>query len=100
MNDDVITVESIPASSDAKEAASLVKRSLSLLGHVNVKLDVVVGEATVSIDQLFALAKGNVLTLDTELDEPIQVRLDGKTVALGHLVAVGDQFGIKISEIL
>ncbi|WP_243040904.1 FliM/FliN family flagellar motor switch protein [Dyella sedimenti] len=100
MNDIVEDLELSPVAREARDGSPLVKRNLSLLGHVNVKLDVVVGQVGVSIDQLFSLAKGEVLALDAELDEPVKVRLDGKTIALGHLVAVGDHFGIKISEIL
>jgi flagellar motor switch protein FliN/FliY len=46
------------------------------------------------------MGKGDLLTLDSGMDEPVSIRLDGKVIAKGHLVPVGDQFGVKISEIL
>ncbi len=101
MNEDILNRnDSTLFKEAAAESQPLIKRNLSLLGHVNVKLDVVVGQANVSVERLFSLVKGDTVTLDAGLDEPVKVRLDGKVVALGHLVAVGDQFGIKISEIL
>jgi len=99
MNEEAIATAELATQDEAK-ASPLVKRNLSLLGHVNVKLDVVVGHANLSVDRLFSVVKGDVLTLDAEMDEPVRIRLDGKTVALGHLMAVGDQFGVKITEIL
>jgi flagellar motor switch protein FliN/FliY len=78
----------------------LIKRNLALLGHVNVRLDVLLGGTELSVEKLFSLAKGDSIVLDTELDAPVTLQLDGKPIARGHLVAVGDCFGLKISEIL
>ncbi|ULU23719.1 FliM/FliN family flagellar motor switch protein [Dyella terrae] len=100
MNEDTVAAEAITTKTEAPEVHPLIKRNLSLLGHVNVALDVVVGQANVSVDRLFSLAKGDVVTLDADMDAPVAIRLDGKIVAMGYLVAVGDQFGVKISEIL
>lgn len=81
-------------------ADPLLKRDLSLLGHVNVPLQVVLGTTALTIDKLFDLKAGETVTLDVGLDEPVALRLDGKTIASGHLVAVGDHFGLRITEIL
>jgi flagellar motor switch protein FliN/FliY len=78
----------------------LIKRNLALLGHVNVRLDVLLGSTELSVEKLFSLSKGESIVLDTELDAPVTLQLDGKPIARGHLVAVGDCFGLKISEIL
>ena len=77
----------------------LVKRDISALGHVAVQLDVVVGNATSTIGELFAMSEGQVLELDRELDQLLELRLNGKPFARGHLVAAGDHFGIKIVEL-
>ena len=101
MNEEVTATAGVPpVRGEAQETHPLIKRNLSLLGHVNVQLDVLVGRASVSVERLFSLAKGDVVALDAGIDEPVTIRLDGKVVAMGHLVAVGDQFGVKISEIL
>lgn len=81
------------------EGEPMVRRDLALLDHVSVKLEVVLGQATLTVKDLFALAQGDTLDLDTELDAPVQLQLDGKTIGRGHLVAVGDRFGLRITEI-
>jgi len=78
----------------------LIKRNLALLGHFNVRLDVLIGNAELSVEKLFSLSKGESIVLDAELDAPVTLQLDGKPIARGHLMAVGDCFGLKISEIL
>jgi flagellar motor switch protein FliN/FliY len=81
------------------EGEPMVRRDLALLDHVSVKLEVVLGQATLSVKDLFALAHGDTLPLDTELDAPVWLQLDGKTIGRGHLVAVGDRFGLRITEV-
>jgi len=81
------------------DAAPIIKRDLAVLGHVPVKLEVVLGHASSSVEELFGLREGSTLTLNTELDAPVALQLNGKTIARGHLVAVGDHFGLKIVDI-
>ena len=90
------------ANASAQEAVPgepVVKRDLAMLGHVDVHVEVVLGRATLTVEELFALKAGASLTLDTELDAPVALQLNGKTIARGQLVAVGDNFGIKIVDI-
>lgn len=81
------------------EGGILAKRDLSVLGHVSVRLEVVVGHASASVEELFALKSGDMLALDAELDAPVALRLNGKTIARGHLIAMGDNFGFQVTEI-
>lgn len=77
----------------------VVKRDLAMLGHVAVRLEVVLGRTSTTVDELFALKAGSSLKLDTELEAAVTLQLNGKTIAKGHLVAIDDHFGIKIIEI-
>jgi flagellar motor switch protein FliN len=78
----------------------LIRRNLAMLGHVNVRLNVVLGGAELNVEKLFGLAKGDTVALDTDLDAPVTLQLDGKPIARGQLIAAGDCFGLKITEIL
>lgn len=81
-------------------ATPLVSREIDLIGHVSVSLTAEVGTAEVTIDQLFSLKAGEIVTLLQRVDEPLLLRLNGKAFARGELVAVDDNFGIKITEIM
>jgi flagellar motor switch protein FliN/FliY len=72
---------------------------LDLVGHVTVTLTVSLGSAQLSVEELFALSNGAVIALDREVDAPVDVRIHDKVVARGTLVAVGDRFGVRITEI-
>ena len=52
------------------------------------------------LTRLFSLAAGDVVTLDRDVDAPVDIRMHGKLIARGHLVAAGDRFGVRISEIV
>lgn len=82
------------------KSPELVAREMELIGHVSVDLVAEIGSAKLSVSKLFALKAGEVLALQQTVSEPIILRLNGKAVARGELVAVDDNFGVKITEIL
>jgi len=73
---------------------------LDLIGHVKVKLSVALGTAELSISSLFSLSPSDVLTLDRSVEAPVDIRLNDKVIARGTLVAVGDNFGVRVTDIL
>jgi flagellar motor switch protein FliN/FliY len=74
--------------------------NFDLIRDVRVRLTVSAGECEITVKELFALKANAVLSLNKETSEPVDVLLDGKVVARGNLVAVGDSFGVQIIEIL
>jgi len=85
---------------DNTQAEPLITRDLNLVGHVLVELTVEVGHAEMSVDELFALRAGDVVKTLQQVNQPMTLRLNGKAVALGSLVAVDDNFGFQIREIV
>ena len=77
----------------------LSKPDLALVGHVPVSLSVVVGDAQITMERLFALKAGEVITMAQDVDHPVTVMLHGRAIATGELVAVGDQFGVRIIDV-
>lgn len=71
-----------------------------LLKNVKVRLSVSVGECELTVRDLLELKEESVLTLARDTKEPVDVTLDGKLIARGHLVAVDDNFGVRITEIV
>jgi len=72
---------------------------LDLVKNVKVGLSVYVGECELSVEELFDLKDGSVISLDREVGAPVDVMYDGKLIARGELVAVDDNFGVKVTEI-
>ena len=80
-------------------AKNVIPFAMDLVGHLPVDVNVHVGSVEISIEKLFSMKAGDTLKLREELDAPIRLVVDGKTVALGNLVAVDENFGIQITEV-
>lgn len=72
---------------------------IELIQGVKVRLGTSLGQAELSVAELFALQEGALVTLDRTPDDPVQIHLDGRLVAEGELVVVGDRFGVRITRI-
>jgi flagellar motor switch protein FliN/FliY len=87
---------------ELKEGAmghALFAPDLSLLKHVDVTLEVKVGEASLTVAELFALKAGSRVKLDRLIDEPVDVLLNGKVIAAGQLAVMGEHLGVRITEV-
>ena len=89
-----------PGAAQAEQkAASLPKINPELIDAVEVSLDGFLGTARMTVGELTALEKGGVITLDATLNTAVELRLNGVAVARGELVAVGDNFAVRLTEI-
>ncbi|MDM4772921.1 FliM/FliN family flagellar motor switch protein [Solimonas sp. SE-A11] len=77
-----------------------LERQLDLVRDIKVTVRASMGSAELTIASLFALREGDVVTLDRETDAPVDITLEGNLIARGQLVAAGDRFGLRITEIL
>lgn len=75
------------------------RQDISLIGHVQVSLAAQVGTVTMSIERLFGLKSGDVVSMNELLEAPLTLMLNGRPVARGELLAVDDHFGIRILEL-
>jgi flagellar motor switch protein FliN/FliY len=80
-------------------AGALVQAHLGLVQNVRATLTVVAGSTELSIGELLALKAEQVLQLDRLVEDPVELMLDGKVVARGQLVAVEDNFGVRIVDV-
>lgn len=69
------------------------------LRHLKVQLTVSVGAAELTVGELLDAHAEQVIRLDRGMDDPVDVLLEGQVVARGILVAVGDHFGIRLTEL-
>lgn len=72
--------------------------ALPFLGNLKVRLSAQLGTTEISVAELTALQKGATLSLDKLLDQPVDLMAEGHVVAQGTLVAVGDNFGLRITS--
>ena len=70
-----------------------------LLRDLSITLEARLGEAVMPIGDLLALKAGSVLSLETRLNEPVELYLNDSLIGRGEIVAVDDRFGVRIVEI-
>lgn len=89
----------LPEAQDPAASAAPLKPAHSPLLDVKARLQVCVGEAVLSVGELTGAKLGQVIELDREVDGVVDLLLEGRVVARGQLVAVGDCFGIRLTEL-
>ena len=66
---------------------------------VDLTIEAVLGEASLTVAELNDLEEDSILELSSALNQPINLRLNGISIAQGELVAVGDKYGVRITAI-
>ncbi len=73
---------------------------LSLVLDVPVQLSVELGKRTIPIAEIISLGPGSIIELGKAAGEPLDVLVNGKLVARGEAVVVGEKYGIRITELI
>ncbi|HEX8669692.1 MAG TPA: flagellar motor switch protein FliN [Allosphingosinicella sp.] len=87
------------AAIEGRPPTPLLTADSDLLRDVEVTLQVRLGEARMTLDELLGLSEGAVLPLDRGLGELVGVYLNQRLIARGEIVAVGESFGLRIVEV-
>ena len=80
-------------------ADSLV-RDLEFLYEVPLQVSVEVGRARILLKDLLQMGEGYVVELDKMAGEPLDLYVNGRLIARGEAVRIGDKFGIKLTEVV
>ena len=73
---------------------------LTLLLDVPVELAVEIGRTTMTIRDTLAIGPGSVITLDRLAGEPVDLLANGRRIARGEVVAVDEEFGFRVTEVV
>ena len=72
----------------------------SLVRDVPVQISVELGRKTVPIGDVVQLGPGSVVELGKAAGESLDLLVNGKLVARGEAVVVGEKYGIRIIEVV
>lgn len=73
---------------------------LHLLSDVELTVTVELGRIRLPLRDLLRLQEGTVVELDRLAGAPVDVLANGTPVARGDVVVVGDELGVRISELI
>ncbi|MCR9104318.1 MAG: flagellar motor switch protein FliN [Gammaproteobacteria bacterium] len=74
--------------------------NLDSLLDVPVTLSVEIGRSKLAIRDLVSLNQGSVIELDREVNEPLDLLVNGTLMARGEVVVVDGQFGLRLIDIV
>jgi flagellar motor switch protein FliN len=79
---------------------SIQDAHLDVILDVPITLSMEVGRSKISIRELLGLNPGAVVKLQRAVGEPMDILVNGCLVARGEVVVVGEQFGIRIADVV
>ncbi len=78
----------------------LQQENIDLLLDVPLEVTVELGKTSKSIKEILDFAPGTVVELNRLAGEPIDVLVNGKYVAKGEVVVIGEAFGIRVTDVI
>jgi flagellar motor switch protein FliN len=74
--------------------------NIDLLLRVPLHLTVELGSCQLSVAEILKLGAGSVVELDRAANHPVDLLVNSRPIARGEIVAVEDNFGVRIIELL
>ncbi len=74
--------------------------SLKALHEVPLKVSAVLGNTKMTVEELLKCTQGTIIELEKQVGEPIDLYVNGKVIAKGEIVLVGEKIGITLTEIV
>jgi flagellar motor switch protein FliN/FliY len=85
-------------SSDSKTMSD--SENIALLMHIPLHLTVELGSCTMSVAEILKLGTGSIVELDRAANRPVNLLVNNRPIARGEIVAVEENFGLRITELL
>jgi len=73
--------------------------NIDLIRDIPVQVRAILGRTKMAIDNILRLGPGHIMELESLHGEPIELLANERLIARGEVVVVGEQFGVRITEI-
>ena len=73
---------------------------LGQVKDVRVPMEVVLGAAAHTVEEIATIGEGTIIELDTLAGEPVQIRAGGERIALGEVVVIDESFGVRVTSLI
>jgi len=73
---------------------------LELLKDIPLEITVEIGSTSLPLEEILRLHPNSIVELDRYVNEPVDIKINGRLVAKGKLYTVKENFGIKITQII
>ena len=89
-----------PPAASPPDPHTQASATLDLLRDVELPVSVSFGRAQLALRDVLKLAAGSVIELDRSIDEPVALIVNNTVVALGDVVVVEGNYGLRIQQIM
>jgi flagellar motor switch protein FliN len=93
-------VAAAPTPPAARAAAGENEGKLALLMEVELAMTLRFGGRRMLLREILELGPGAVVELDRQVQEPVDLLLDGRLVARGEVVVMEGNYGLRVTELL
>lgn len=98
--EEALAQQQTESSKEASIEEALEDEKLDLLMDIPLEISVQIGSKTMLLEDVLKINPNSIIELDRYIDEPINIKINGKLVAKGQLYTVENNFGIKITSII
>lgn len=84
---------------EAVSPSSAGSGSIDILKDVPMVVTAELGRTNMLVKDILKLGMGSVIELEKMTGEPVDILVNGKLIAKGEVVAIDENFGIKVTEI-
>jgi len=95
-----LTLADLGGSAPAGPISDRATTDLSLVLDVPVDLVVEIGRTRMTIRETLGICRGTIITLDRLAGEPADLLVNGRLVARGEVVAIDEEFGLRVTEVI
>lgn len=95
MEDEIQFMPLEPSAGSSEGGADLRR-----LHDVPVELAVEIGRTEMTIGETLQLRPGSVVSLNRLAGEPVDLLVNGKTIAHGEVVVIDEEFGLRVTDIV
>ena len=74
--------------------------NLNLLMDVPLQISVEIGSARRKVRDILEFAQGTIIELERQAGAPVDIVVNGNLIAKGDVVAIDDNFAVRITEII
>lgn len=83
-----------------QEIQTVQKENINIIMDVPLEITAELGKTKRLIKEILEFSPGSIIELDKLTGEPIDILINGKVIAIGEVVVIDDNFGIRITDIV
>jgi flagellar motor switch protein FliN/FliY len=80
-------------------AVTGVLGNLELVKDVKMNVTVELGKTNLPLKEVLQLGENSVIKLERLAGEPVDLLVNGRLIAKGEVVVIGNNFGVKVTEV-